>query len=144
MNKGGTMTDSPYGHDYPVLDALADWVQATDPFTLPAEEITGEMRLNLVEATRKLNSAIIDLVPYSQEAPEELRSLAYNIRAHVRDLSMQFIVDEYTDSNTDEPCDVEWDVTGLVMMKDPTYVRPDEITPAYVANTLPGPPEDLN
>jgi hypothetical protein len=136
------MGESPYGHDHPVLDALADWVKATDPYTAPLapEEITDEMRLALVLATRNLNSALVDLVPYSSS--QELRELGYSTRHHMRDLSMQFLVNEYTDSNTDETCDVEWNVTGLVMLKHPPYERPDEIRPAYVGYLIDKGPED--
>jgi hypothetical protein len=119
---------SLYGHGYPILDKLADWVTACDPYTIP--EPSAENPLALVEAGRALNSAIIDLVPYSSE--DEIRSKAYYVRAHIRDLTAQFIFHEYTDSNTDEPCDAEWNVTGLLMLVHPEYQRPDDIRPAYV------------
>ena len=138
------MTESSsYGHDYPVLDALANWVQACDPYTAPmdADEITDEMRLTLVNATRDLNKAIIDLAPYSS-TDDNLRSLGYYTRAHIRDLSAQFLTDEYTDSNTDEPCDAEWNVTGLVMLAHPEYKRPDDIRPGYVGYLIDKGPAD--
>ena len=133
-------TESPYGHDYPVLDALAEWIDATDPYTTPLD-ITDEVRLELNRAARVLNSAIVDLVPYpSQVLPgddgwktqNDLWHLAYHTRRHIRDLTGQFLLEDYTDSNTDEPCDAEWNVTGLVMLVHPEYERPDDIRPGYV------------
>jgi hypothetical protein len=150
--KGGfTMADeSPYGHDYPVLDALADWVQATEPYTTPIG-ITDEIRLELNRAARVLNSAINDLIPYQSqvrpgdegwETANNLWSLAYHTRAHIRDLTGQFLLEEYTDSNTDEPCDAEWNVTGLVMLIHPDYERPDDIRPGFVGYLIDEGPKD--
>jgi hypothetical protein len=141
------MEESPYGHEYPVLDALADWVNACDPYTAPLhfDDITDEMHLALAKAARTLAAAIIDLVPYAEHEDEgnSLWQKAYNTRATMRDLTGQFLLNDYTDSNTDEPCDVEWNVTGLVQLVDPTYQRPDEIQPAYVGYLIDeGPKED--
>jgi hypothetical protein len=152
--KGGSAmseTDSPYGHEYPVLDALADWVQATDPYTVPFD-VTDDIRLELVRTTKALNSAIVDLVPYPSqvrpgdegwETANNLWHLAYHTRVHIRELSGQFLMEDYTDSNTDEPCDAEWNVTGLVMLVHPEYKRPDFVRPGYVGYLIDeGPKED--
>lgn len=129
--------------EFPVLKALEIWEEAVEPYIAPEDHDTDAIRLALVKTTHDLNNAIHDLVSYSDLAvTDKLRSLAYDIRAHVRDLSMQFLMDEYTDSNTDEPNDVAWDVTGLLEMRHPEYKRPEEMRPSYVSNILSGPPED--
>ena len=62
----------------------------------------------------------------------------FAIRRHLIELSGQFLWDDYTDSNTDEPCDIEWDVHHLQADINPNYVIPsiDDVGPAYVSGTV--------
>jgi hypothetical protein len=145
QRNGGTVTDeSPYGHEHPILDRLADWVQATDPYTAPLdpEEITDEMDTALLHAGRDLNAAIAAATSYAEGYNREMNSRAWHIRAHIRELTADFLFSEYTDSTTDEPCDVEYNVTGFVAELVEGYERPVEVTPAYVGFLAYDPPED--
>lgn len=133
-----------------MLKAVSEWDAATEPWCIPEDHFTNDQILGLVNTARKLNSAIIDAFPYPhmvsdtpafQKANENWK-LAYNVRASVRDLTAKFLVGEYTDSNTDEPNDVVWDVHNLHQLLNPGFVIPDEVRPSYVGNIFDGPPED--
>jgi len=125
------------GHRYPVLDRLADWAKATEPYTIPLEVNDGT-QLALANTARDLVAALIDLTPYSQFQNGEVYELSYKIRVNIRDLTGQFLTNDYTDSNTDEPNDMEWDVCSLVAMIYEDYEVPEDMMPSYVGNIFPG------
>lgn len=104
-------------------------------------------KTDLVKTTRDLKEALGELrVGLPGEAPRTLHPLffqAHAIMTALLDLSARFLWDDYTDSDTDAPCDLEWDVHHLQQALNPSHVFPADIQPAYVmATVFSGPPED--
>lgn len=69
-------------------------------------------------------------------------SQANHIVRSLIDLSGSFLWGNYTDSDTDAPCDLEWDVHHLQRDLNPAHVIPEDVEPAYVMGTVYPTPED--
>jgi len=133
---------------HPLLEALEKWLKAVDPWTWPASEadLTSDQVLQLVTTTRELRRQIGDLACTATGEPPNvvLHPLFSDGHALIRNLiglSGSFLWQHYTDSDTDSPCDMEWDVHTLLEKADIGYTKPvDEyLQPAYVSNYYDGP-----
>lgn len=97
---------------------------------------------SLVASTRLLRNALREVAKVREEdnpVPRELPdyfSEAYQITRNLIGLSGQYLWDDYTDSDVDARCDVEWDVHMLQKALDPTHTIPDDVEPAYVMATI--------
>jgi hypothetical protein len=95
---------------------------------------------DLTDALRKLCYATGTLGVDRELSP--YFSQATMIRHNLVGLSGQYLWDDYTDSDTDARCDVEWDVWQLAKACNPSLVVPEDVEPAYVLGTVFSPPPD--
>jgi len=123
-----------------IVMALEQWVEATSPYCEPRKPGREEEVL-FVERTRWL-LFLLKEISHKELDGKGLWGDSFAIRRSIMGLSAQFLWDDYTDSNTDEPCDVEWDVHTLLSKLDKDHKVPDEVRPAYVGNYYEGPKED--
>lgn len=128
----------------PILEALSAWVEATDAYS---ECEPGIDPAPLTRAADALVGRIDDLArpqrPAAIPASEWDQTLAA-IMQTIQAVSDRFTSGEYSDDDTDAPCDVEWDVHSLVAAVDPSYQIPEEIEPSHVVGTaFPHPTDDI-
>jgi hypothetical protein len=101
---------------------------------------------NLVAATTNLVEALKEMMTATGEYPNRHLhpqfSEAHHIIRNLIGLSGQFLWNVYTDSDTDAPCDLEWDVHHLQKAIDDSYTIPDDVEPAYVMGTVYPTPDD--
>lgn len=108
---------------HPIIDALAAWIDATDAYS---ECDRGVDSAPLRVARDALATAIETHAGAAPQAPA--------VVATMLEVSSRFISDEYSDDDTDAPCDVEWDVHNLVHVIDPSHVVPEDVRPASVVD----------
>lgn len=115
-----------------MIEALNNWLEC-----VRHEDID---KFHLVLATQSLVDEL-NTISVAYRTPEGSTlhpqfSEAFNINRNLIGLSAQFLWGLYTDSDTDAPCDIEWDVHHLMKAILPSYEIPADVGPAYVMGTV--------
>lgn len=128
-----------------IADASGPWVSAIREYDSAAE--TADQRPNdlttmtLVNTMRTLVDAMHEMCYGPQmlrdDNLEPLRKKIYQIMQDVQEETIRHLSNHFTDSDTDAPCDVEWDLMNFVREVNPDQgLWDDGIEPAYVRNTV--------
>lgn len=131
---GGRGPHEGPGHAYTpasvVADALDAWLTACEAFAEFRAHASDGTRL---AAARDVLGALVAPIPH-----EHTRA----VLAQISVVSDRFGMGQYSDDDTDAPCDVEWDVHSLLAAVDPAHVVPDEVEPSHVVGTCFPHPDD--
>lgn len=117
-------------------DALNEWLEACGPYCEPRDGTDAEA-IELIRTAK----ALVEFLRSSTAYEHADHHNAWMIGDNVLHLSMQFLTGQYTDSDTDAPCDIEWDVYSFLERAIEGYKRPADHYPAYVLSTIYPTPE---
>lgn len=122
-----------------MIDALNHWLAVV------REDDIDTFHLVLTTQTLVNELRSIDIIGRDSDTGHNVLhpqfSEAHAIARNVIALSGSFLWGVYTDSDTDAPCDVEWDVHNLTKAILPSYKIPADVGPAYVMGTVYPTPE---
>jgi hypothetical protein len=123
-----------------LMGPLDAWVEVV--WKLPDEEVDPT---TLYQVTKDLRDALGQLIYATGDYPDRslspFFSQAHAIIRNLIGLSGQYLWQDYTDSDVDARCDLEWDVHSLARAIDPHHDIPESVTPAYVMGTVYPTPE---
>ena len=117
-----------------LIEHLNEWVEATTAYS--DDPLPNNQRL--IDSSHELIGDLRNYTPYGHDEHHH----GWQISELVLGVSARFIFGHYTDSDTDAPADVEYDVHNHAAAVDPLYQVPEDITPAYVIGTVYDTPEE--
>lgn len=125
-----------------ITEQLERLISSYEPYCEP-RDATPEEEAEMISASKEM-LAEISRVTEGVTVASSLWSKSFTITRNLADLSGRFLFGLYSDSDTDAPCDLEYDLCKLREALDPEYSMPspDEVQPAYVMATAFASPEN--
>lgn len=118
------------------IEALDRWIMAVNAYPDGSDPSTPEMRQELLDSTDALHTILAKVSILDVKE-------AFTIRRNLITLTAQFLFNDYSDSDTDAPCDMEYDVYRLMETLHPTFgFDRAAIMPAFVMLTVFTPTHD--